>query len=157
METIKLKEEENYIREYVNRFSQYLGGDNKPIYDGIVDEEKYCSSKYRIAWILKEPYDETDGTGGDWSLSKDILAQNNLYPDIIKKSPTFHTMAYLTHAILDQVAEYQGMDYIRNDPSIAQSLNNIALVNVNKMPAFSTSNDKEISVWYDFWKPILHW
>lgn len=32
--------------------------DTFPILDGVFDPEKYLASKYKILWILKEPYDE---------------------------------------------------------------------------------------------------
>jgi hypothetical protein len=49
------------------------------------------------------------------------------------------------------------MDYIRDDLKMAQSLNEPALINVNKMPANSHSNDNDIAEQYEHWKPILFW
>ena len=31
-----------------------------PILDGIIDPERFVGAKYKILWILKEPYDEFD-------------------------------------------------------------------------------------------------
>ena len=43
-----------YIRSIgVNR-------DLDPIYDGVVDPKIYAETKPRIAWVLKEPYDDFD-------------------------------------------------------------------------------------------------
>jgi len=44
--------------------------DISPICDGIINIEQYLKSKYKILWILKEPYDEFDKDGkpcgGGW-------------------------------------------------------------------------------------------
>lgn len=40
---------------------------------------------------------------------------------------------------------------------MAQCLNEIALINVNKMPASHRSNDTDIALKYEYWKPILFW
>lgn len=46
----------------------------QPIRDGIADEEAYLESGLKVAWILKEPYDDFNENGmpcgGGWSLTK---------------------------------------------------------------------------------------
>ena len=49
------------------------------------------------------------------------------------------------------------MSWIRDEPEMAQCLNEIVLVNVNKMPANHRSNDTDIALKYEYWKPILFW
>jgi len=154
-----LEKEQKLIDEYVYRFCDKKTTETQPIYDGVVNAEKYLTkSKYRICWVLKEPYDEDGGTGGGWSLSGDILNQEDLYKNIIKKnSPTWQPMIYVTYSILNDLIPYNSMDWIRDDPEMAQCLNHIALININKMPADRRSNDADIAVKYEYWKPILHW
>lgn len=157
MNSEELKEEQKLIEEYIYRFYDKKDKSSEPIYDGIVNEEKYISSKYKIAWVLKEAYDEDDCKGGGWSLVKDNLDKENLYPEFIGNSPTLQTMIYVTYSLLNNFIPYSEMDYIRDMPEMAQSLREIAFININKMPAFRRSNDNEIYVKYQYWKPILHW
>ena len=152
-----LKKQQELIVEYIYRFSDKSDPNTEPILDGIADESKYAESKYRIAWILKEPYDEDDGSGGGWSLSKDLLSKQNLYSEVVGRSPTWQPMVYVTYSILNGFVSYSEMDYIRDDPEMAQCLNKICLVNINKKPAFHRSNDLEIGIKYQYWKPILFW
>jgi hypothetical protein len=157
MDLNELKYEQDKIEEYVDRFYDKNDIHSEPILDGIVNEEKYLQSKYKIAWVLKEPYDEDDGTGGGWSLTKDILNQEELYPKVVGRSPTWQPMVYVTYSLLNNFLKYKDMEYIRDMPEMAQCLNQIALVNINKMPGFHRSNDDDIYEKYQNWKHILHW
>ncbi|GMO34622.1 MAG: hypothetical protein Ta2B_15050 [Termitinemataceae bacterium] len=154
-----LEKEQELIETYIERFySDKITKKASPIYDGVADCEKYLKSKYRICWVLKEPYDEGNGKGGGWSLTQDILAQEELYPDVIGKSHTWQPMVYVTYSLLNGFIPYNGgMDYIRDEPKMAQCLNEIALINVNKMPAETRSNDNDIAEKYEYSKPLLFW
>lgn len=59
-----------------------------PITDGIADFEAYLASSPRVAWILKEPYDEVrDGTiaGGGWSIPRDcFMKSGGSWPDPLR-------------------------------------------------------------------------
>ena len=54
-----------------------------PIRDGIGDEKGYLQSRLKVAWVLKEPYDEweKDGSpcGGGWSLVKDCFQKDDAW------------------------------------------------------------------------------
>jgi len=148
-----LEKEQKLIDEYVFRFYDKKTKQTEPIYDGVADAKKYLTkSKYRICWVLKEPYDED---GGGWSLSGDMLNQKDLYK-IVKNSPTWQPIIYVTYSLLNGLIPYNSMDCIRDEPEMAQCLNHIAFININKMPADRRSND-DIAVKYEYWKPILHW
>lgn len=155
MNYLRLKKQQEKIEKLVDDIYPKDNDKKEPIYDGIVDEKKYLNSKYKILWVLKEPYDEDDGTGGGWSLTKDLLSGKELYPNIVKGSHTFEPMVYITYSILNGLLKWNEMDYISEDENMAQVLNNIALINVNKMPARHTSKDFEIAEWYQLWKPVL--
>jgi hypothetical protein len=49
------------------------------------------------------------------------------------------------------------MDYIRDESKMVQCLNEIVLINVNKMSANNRSNDADIAEKYQYWKPIIFW
>jgi hypothetical protein len=40
---------------------------------------------------------------------------------------------------------------------MARCLSEIAIINFNKMPAATESNNADIAKKYEYWKPILHW
>ena len=154
MNASELVMEEELIEEYIYRFYDKSKKDSEPIMDGIVDVEKYRKSKLKICWILKEPYCEGDGTGGGWSLTKDILLKKDFNPG---KSPTWQPMIYVTYSLLNNFIDYSNMDFIRDDPKMSNSLKSIAFINVNKMPGYTRSNDIDIAKKYQEWRPLLHW
>ena len=71
----KIQEEiENKIFAWANDCG-LASDDLDAISDGVADCAAYLNSSPRVAWILKEPYDDIDETtgsysGGGWSLSK---------------------------------------------------------------------------------------
>jgi hypothetical protein len=128
-----------------------------PITDGVIDVEKYLNAQYRICWVLKEAYDG-DGDKGGWPLGS-LLGTDDVYGKFLRDTPskkTWERVAYVTHALLHNFIPYREMNCIRNDPQMAQCLNQIAVVNVGKMPAATHSNDAGIAAKYEIWKPILH-
>ena len=154
MDINEMEREEKLIEEYVYKFYDKSDKDSEPITDGIVNIEKYVNCKYKICWVLKEPYDEDNGTGGGWSLTKDGLAKDDFSPG---NSPTWQPMIYTTYSLLNSFINYNDMEYIRDDPEMSNVLKYIALININKMPAFHRSNDSDISKKYESWRPLLHW
>ena len=145
------QEEELIINEYVHKFYKSTK-ESEPITDGIVDIEKYLKSKYRICWVLKEPYDEGDGTGGGWSLT-DRLAAEDFSPG---KGQTWRPMIYVTHSLLNNFIPWNKMKE-KDAAEIADALKHIALINIGKMPGFPKSNDKDLIEKYKSCKPLLHW
>ncbi|MBR1435458.1 MAG: hypothetical protein IJ584_10145 [Bacteroidales bacterium] len=64
------------IEEPIYQVPAINGLPNDAIADGVGDLTAYFSSSPKVAWILKEPYDETaDGIsrGGGWSIQKDCF------------------------------------------------------------------------------------
>jgi len=129
-------------------------GKSRSIYDGVVNLKQYLSSKLKILWILKEPWDEDDGTGGGWSVVKDILGVENVY-ESIGRSPTFQPMVYVAFSILNGFLKWEEMNYIRDDPEIANILHCIAYINIKKLPGFHCANDELIYLWYEKAKALL--
>lgn len=54
-------------QELVDEYIRSVGGnrDVAPIYYGVVDPSIYAEVKPRIAWVLKEPYDDFDEQGNE--------------------------------------------------------------------------------------------
>jgi len=149
-----LKREQDQIWEEIGTLGAKLARTETemPIYDGVSDAEEYIASKYRICWVLKEAYGEGDDTC--------TLIDYILGPEGIGSiQPTWRIVIYVTYALLHDFKPYRERNFINKDPQMAQCLNNIAIINVGKMPAAptpTTSPDADIAAKYEFWKPILH-
>lgn len=128
--------------------------DAYPIYDGIINEESYLNSQFKILWILKEPYDDVDEngspSGGDWNLVKAI--DENL--EGFSKIKTWQQIIYCSYGILNNFVKYSQMDYY-NEGVMKDILKKIAAINIQKLPAHTTSNDFEISSAYYSHKELL--
>jgi hypothetical protein len=106
----------------------------KPIYDGIINEELYKNSKARILWILREPYDKTTGKGG-WN-SRDHIDGG---PEVFYKVKTWRRVALVSYGILNDCTYEETLKI--NDHF--NSLRSIAYLNINKLPAGTTSQGRE--------------
>lgn len=145
----KCKEIEALIRKnYVDE-----NGQCEPLVDGIVNIEKYLQSKFKILWILKEPYDDVENglpSGGDWRYIEDFLAVDNFYQHI-KQIPTWHPIIYTSYGLLNNFRQYETMDYIRDDESMAEIIRNVAVINVQKLPGFTRTYDYD-RIWSAYQK-----
>ena len=105
------------------------------ITDGIVNFEKYSRSKFKITWMLKEPYDNYDGTGGGWDYSELFPLDKDLYDKFNFNQPTFHPIIYTTFSIFNDFVEYSEMDWIRDNHDMCSVLYELAFINCQKLPA----------------------
>lgn len=137
----QLVEEENVIRECVSRSCIDPSGAALPVYDGVVNPTLYITAPTRILWILKEPWDEDDCSGGGWSLTEDLLNQR---PVEMAKGPTFQPIIYVAHGILNRIRHYADMPYISASPEMPLLLRRIAFINAKKLPGLKRSNNDEI-------------
>ena len=81
VEELQSKQEQLRAEMYSNAEKLGLSTANlKPIPDGVLDAEKYLTSRRKIMWVLKEPYDDIDEEGnpqgGDWYLEEGFLDEN---------------------------------------------------------------------------------
>jgi hypothetical protein len=143
----ELKQNEEKIQEEILKLCKEYDPKKEPICDGIVSEELYLSSKYKIMWMLKEPY----GDGG-YKLGTDLLIPKRRHEVINYWIPAMHLMTYVTFGLLYN-KHYEEMDSIKNNPEMSEVLTRIAWVNINKTPGKTKSGDmiKE----YNFWKNLL--
>jgi hypothetical protein len=157
IEQIKqLKDEEALIDKYVKLFYPKNSKYKKPITDGVTDVEKYLSSKYKICWVLKEPYDEEDGYGGGFDLrkmlTKDLKKENHYF------GKTWTHIGFVSYSILhdfislEKIKEMDRKEYM-------QSLLHISYINTSKMPSKTGTYMKPKALWegYKLWRPILYW
>ena len=125
----------------------------EPIYDGVTDIEGYLASNPKIMWILKEPYDDFTQSGkyrgGDWYFTEHFKKK-----DVWKDETMWKVMIQINYAIRNGL-KWKELDYIENNPNMADELRKIAYINVGKMPAGTTSPNNHIQECYNIWKDIL--
>ena len=57
----QLTRDQNLVEEYITRIGSDRTNDAvAPIIDGVMDPESYFKAGIKIAWVLKEPYDDFD-------------------------------------------------------------------------------------------------
>jgi len=119
------------------------------IKDGIYSAEKYLSAPLRLMWVLKEPY---DADGGGWSITKDLFANP------VDFSKNGHVSAKvitrLSYCLLNNKKFADSKD-LGCDSEVVYALQNIALINISKLPGTTTTDNATLSGKYEVWKTIL--
>jgi hypothetical protein len=159
MTTIEdLKNKIDEINKLVNEKIVSDVEDTYPITDGIIDIEKYFNAKYKILWILKEPYDEFDDEGkpfgGGWGLDEAIRPKQSIH-EFTGGRPTFKPMIYTSWGILNDFCLWDDMDNVERAPTMLDALKSIAYINVKKLPGYTTSHHTVIEYAYHQHKEIL--
>jgi hypothetical protein len=105
----------------------------KVISDGVHTPEKYFSNDIRLAWMLKEAYDEN---GGGWQY-KELFDEEDLYEAQFKKGhkTTWHPIIYTSHGILHGFKQWDDMEYIRDNRELAKIVREVAFINAQKLPS----------------------
>lgn len=153
-----LSRAQKIVEEYITRIGSDRTNDSiAPVLDGVMDSEIYANSKLKIAWVLKEPYDDFDENGapygGGWKMRDIYFKTENVYENI-KQNPTLNTMAYTTYGLLNNEL-YEEMPWIYEDYSVGNSLRSIVHMNISKFPGNTTTPWNKLYSDYEFWRPIL--
>lgn len=141
----QLIQQESAIRQAVTLSYVDPTGKADPIYDGIVDPALYLAAPAKVLWVLKEPWDEPDRSGGGWSLTEHCL---NPRPEEMAKGPTFQPIIYVTHGIFKRLSSWDSMPYISEQLDMALVLRSIGFINVKKLPGLSRANNDEVFAAY---------
>ena len=132
----KLKELDKEIRE------RYSDGSIQPIFDGAFDPLYYFDkAKHRTLWLMKEPYEVGERTGG-WSFSDWFLQDQLDFHSVLLRGPsskTWRSIAYITFGINHGVFDYQSMPDLSLDHQSAGELRSAAFVNIQKRPSVTGS------------------
>ncbi len=130
-----------------------------PIYDGIIDVEKYVQAKYRILWVLKEPYDGKDENGnpfgGGWSIPELVRSKHTIWEFEGGGRPTFRPMIYTSWGIFNNFCQWNKMNDVEEDPSMLEALKSIAYINVKKLPGMTESRGSHLQKAYNQDKDLL--
>ena len=136
-----LKKECNTISKRIKQ----IGLDNNShfVIDGIIEPEKYLNAKYHILWVLKEANSDTDS----WSYPEKFKDKEWLYR-CGKSIPTLKRIIYTTYGILRN-CEWNEIPDASNEKSF-EPLQEIAIINIKKIPGGSFSDRNEIQqAYYD--------
>jgi len=142
MNTVKiLREKYDLISKQIEQIG--IKNDSHFVIDGIIDIEKYLNAKYRILWVLKEANSECD----TWSYLKKFKDKEWLYR-CGKSVPTLKRMIYTTYGILRD-CQWSEIPDANNENSF-EPLQEIAIINIKKIPGGSVSDPKTIqSAYYE--------
>ena len=142
------------IREMVESIYIDPTGKAEPIFDGVIDAQLYCASTPRIMWILKEPWDEGDSSGGGWSLCADVLGKN---PVSSLSQATFHPIIYIAYGIFCRVSTFDDMPWVRDMDEPERVLRSLAFINAKKLPGVTRgAYAPSIMEWYSRGRAVIH-
>jgi hypothetical protein len=142
MNTLKsLNEKCNLISEQIKQIG--IDNDCHFVIDGIIDTKKYLNAKYRVLWVLKEANSECD----TWSYLEKFKDEEWLYR-CGKSVPTLKRMIYTTYGILRN-CQWSEIPDANNEKSF-EPLQEIAIINIKKIPGGSASDPETIqSAYYE--------
>jgi hypothetical protein len=130
-----------------------------PILDGVIDIDKYWTSKYKILWVLKEPYDDKDESGnpfgGGWSIPELIRSKQTIWEFEGGGRPTYRPMIYTSWGIFNNFCQWDDMKDVEDDPSMLEALKSIAYINIKKLPGVSESRGSHLQKAYNHDKELL--
>ena len=128
----------------ISKQIRQIGADNDSYFviDGIIDPEKYLNAKYRILWVLKEANSESDS----WSYLENFKNKEWLYR-CGKSIPTLKRIIYTTFGILRSCQWSEIPDAC--DERSFEPLQEIALINIKKIPGGSNSEHETIQFAYN--------
>jgi hypothetical protein len=120
-----------------------------PILDGIVNTSEFNKAKFKILWILKEPYGDIDENGesscDDREDKRSDLNEKDETNYFQKDHKTFDPIIYIAYCIFNNFIPYTDhtVNYIKDDPSMIATLKKIAYINISKLPGKTDSNGRE--------------
>ena len=155
----EFKKAQKDIEEEIYELAEKQGLSNEdiaPITDGVCSIEGYLNSYPKTMWVLKEPVDEIIGdspAGGGWSIPRHCFGDKEKRKRNMAV-PTWRRMAYTMFGYLNGLKS-QDLAIISEKQEMAASLENIAYINVSKMPGFSQSDPTKLKKCYNKWKSVL--
>jgi len=133
---LKVEEIEREIYAIKNDAIEIYG-----IVDGVINPEKYLAAKYKILWILREPY----GDDGGWSLTEELNKKVSWSEQPKSGRPTFKPMVYVSYGILNNFVRWSSIPEIE-DNSVFQTIHQISYINVKKLPNVNSSKSNHIEI-----------
>ena len=124
-----------------------------PVLDGITDLKLYKQAKYRILWILKEP-NKSDDKKEEWN-HRDFHYEGTA--GYKRWFVTYKRIHYISYGLLnDDISCRYDIDMETAKINGINSLQQIAIININKSGGEAFSNQAKIDMHYEEKKEILH-
>jgi hypothetical protein len=129
---------------------KYFYKDSHLVTDGILNVDLYNLAKYKILWILKEPYGN-----GDMDYSEYIEESFKFKGKFHSAPKMWERIIYTNYGILNNFEKWDDMDWLNKDENVFNSLKYCALINLKKVPGKTRSNYYEIQEHYNRSKEII--
>jgi len=111
-----------------------------PILDGIVNQERFSTAKYRLLWVLKEPNKASpDEVWDHREFHRDVSGYDYW-------EHTYKKIIYTSFGILFGPMTYRQIPFVDDDALIQgrNVLEDVAIININKGGGTSVANDLAI-------------
>lgn len=120
----------NHLNQKLDEINHQIAAQPNTVVDGAINLQRYLQSKYKILWVLKEPY-SLDGESFSY---QDMFGSEDLYEDFFKNVavPTWHPILYISYSILNGFTRWVDLNFIREQPDMCQVIQDIAIINANK-------------------------
>ncbi len=126
---------------------------NSIVPDGIVNVTKYLNNDLKILWVLKEA---NSPDNCDWDMREALDSYLKTEKGLrYGWANTFTPIVYTTNGILRN-EDWDTMGDFTKDPDIIDCLQEVAYINIKKIPGGSVANNDVIQKYYDDNKEALH-
>lgn len=125
----------------------------KGIVDGVINYEKFFNlkDKPKILWILKEANSPEDEA---WDYQSLLRIDNLKSKQELLSIISIKRVIYTSYGLLNGFKQWADFPNIKNE-EVYSSAEEIAYININKMPAGSTSDDNLIYSAYERYKDVI--
>lgn len=135
------------LMEEMNARMNEPDNDRLIIEDGVMYPEKYFANRIRLAWLMKEPYDGPNGTGGGW-VYHDMFKQPDLYGRFKGgHRTTWHPIIYISNSIQNGFPLWHDIPYIRDKHELCDVVRETAFINIQKLPAKGVTRTNGGDLW----------
>lgn len=141
--------DQSRIDSFSKRLKSFYN-DSRLVLDGIVNVDLYNSSKYKILWILKEPYGD-----GNMDYSTFIEEDFKFKAKFPSAPKMWERIIYTNYGILNDFPKWDDMDWLHESATVFNSIKCCALINLKKIPGGTISNYYEIQKCYTRAKQII--
>jgi hypothetical protein len=147
-----LAEAESRIHALVKSTYVDPTGRAEAILDGVINFDRYCAASCRVMWILKEPLDGENSSGGGWNLAG-VLDEK---PVSELGQATFHPIIYIAYGLFNDLTSFDAMPWMRYMEDPEGVLRRLAFVNVKKLPGVTRgAYGPTIMAWYSKGRNII--
>ena len=134
---------EKPTKDLFRKLAKKNGEHHEPIFDGIVDADRFKKATSKVLWILREPWEilEGDARGGGWSIVEEIAKNENFGKGV----RTYDVISRITFAIQNKIYNFKEANRLVKKVSFNDSCKTLALVNIKKFPGSTKSSHRELN------------